>query len=352
MSSGGRSTCGITTDGRAYCWGINFIGQLGDGATGNGSARSADRRRAPALRFRQITYGLLHTCAVTTDDLAYCWGDNSGGQLGDKTTTDRTTPVRVLGGHKFRDVRAGYSSTCGVTTTGESYCWGDQPLRARSGTTRSSTGWCPAWCAAATASAASCPARGTPAASRPPTRPTAGAGTSGASSATAPRRSATCRRRWPAAAPYKNVSASTSHTCGFTTGGAVYCWGINRTARLGDGTTTTPHSARAGQDDGHARRRVPGQTPIPARCAAMARCSAGAAISSADRRRHDDHPPPAPGPGRGQRELRRDRGRACSHLRSDRGSLRPLLGRQPVRPARPGHYSQKEGFPQGVEPPF
>jgi alpha-tubulin suppressor-like RCC1 family protein len=35
-----------------------------------------------ALGFRQLTVGEDHTCGVTTDDRAYCWGDNFPGQLG------------------------------------------------------------------------------------------------------------------------------------------------------------------------------------------------------------------------------------------------------------------------------
>ena len=235
ISAGGRFTCGITTDGRAFCWGINFFGQLGDGATGNGSARP--HAVLTSLRFRQITTGFYHTCAVTTDDLAYCWGDNSGGQLGDKTTTGRTTPVRVLGGHKFRDVRAGYSHTCGVATTGESYCWGTNlygemgdntlinrlvPRLVRGGHSfRRIVPGSGYSCGVTTADKAYCWGRNE--------WGQLGDGT-------------TTERHLPTAVAgsraFKNVSASSSHTCGFTTGGAVYCWGMNQDGRLGDGTTT------------------------------------------------------------------------------------------------------------------
>jgi alpha-tubulin suppressor-like RCC1 family protein len=45
--------------------------------------------------FRSVAAGDTHTCAVTTGNLAYCWGDNEFGQLGDGTLTVRFTPTRV-----------------------------------------------------------------------------------------------------------------------------------------------------------------------------------------------------------------------------------------------------------------
>src|SRR5687768_4472971 len=73
-----------------------------------GCREDADSPTAPAptpalatglthvLAFRQVSAGpLRHTCGVTTDDRAYCWGINDNGQLGDGTTTQRLTPVPV-----------------------------------------------------------------------------------------------------------------------------------------------------------------------------------------------------------------------------------------------------------------
>jgi hypothetical protein len=41
-----------------------------------------------------VAAGYYHTCAIKSGAL-YCWGRNAYGQLGDGTTTDRTTPVAV-----------------------------------------------------------------------------------------------------------------------------------------------------------------------------------------------------------------------------------------------------------------
>src|SRR5439155_1223437 len=86
---------GATAAGAAYCWGDNGFGQLGDGTTTSQS--SPVLVQAPAgVSFAAVTGGVAHTCGVTAAGIAYCWGRNLEGQLGDGTTTNRLTPVRVV----------------------------------------------------------------------------------------------------------------------------------------------------------------------------------------------------------------------------------------------------------------
>lgn len=95
---GSNHTCGVTTSHVAYCWGFNDVGQLGDGT--EDIIRLTPVRVAGGLRFRQVISGgdgSGHTCGVTTSHVGYCWGRNNFGQLGDGTTTDRPTPVPVAG---------------------------------------------------------------------------------------------------------------------------------------------------------------------------------------------------------------------------------------------------------------
>jgi alpha-tubulin suppressor-like RCC1 family protein len=66
---------------------------------------------------------LEHTCGVTTDSLAYCWG--AAGMIGSVTGgADRLSPTPVAGGLHFSALKAGITHTCGVTTTGRVWCWG------------------------------------------------------------------------------------------------------------------------------------------------------------------------------------------------------------------------------------
>jgi len=114
-------TCGITTEGRAFCWGENFAGQLGDGTE---TDRAAPTPVATELRFEQVSVGFVHTCALTPEGEAFCWGRNIIGTVGDGTTTARLTPVAVSGGLAFRQISTDRGTTCGVTPDDELFCWG------------------------------------------------------------------------------------------------------------------------------------------------------------------------------------------------------------------------------------
>jgi len=122
VTAGGYHSCGITLDSQAYCWGANTFGQLGDGTT-------VERIRpvpvAGGLRFRQLEAGDEYTCGLTLEDRAFCWGFNSTGVLGDGTTVQRPRPVRVAGTLRFIQISTGVYHTCGITSTHLAYCWGE-----------------------------------------------------------------------------------------------------------------------------------------------------------------------------------------------------------------------------------
>jgi hypothetical protein len=124
-AGGGNFSCGIVSDSTGYCWGSNGHGQRGDGTPSQGIGNSTrfPTQLAGGLLWRQITVGGDHACGVTVDDVAYCWGANTG-ELGDGTTIDRTVPTPVFGGLLFKSLAAGRSHTCGITTTDQIYCWG------------------------------------------------------------------------------------------------------------------------------------------------------------------------------------------------------------------------------------
>jgi alpha-tubulin suppressor-like RCC1 family protein len=129
ISAGANHTCGLTIDGLAYCWGAGSSGQLGNSS--NGGATEPVQVVGGHM-FTTISAGGAYTCALTDTDDAYCWGQNEGGQLGDGTNTNRNEPGPVSGGLKFEAISAGTgtfgTATCGFATDGRVYCWGDGTL--------------------------------------------------------------------------------------------------------------------------------------------------------------------------------------------------------------------------------
>ena len=121
VSAGEDHTCILESNGKAYCWGDNSVGQLG-----NGSTQSSMRSVAVTgdLRFKSISVGWDHTCGVTDDNDAYCWGRGRYGRLGNGTTANSKTPIAVSGGLSFESVNSGMAHTCGITTNGDAFCWG------------------------------------------------------------------------------------------------------------------------------------------------------------------------------------------------------------------------------------
>ncbi len=136
ISAGGGYTCGAALDGTAYCWGTNYMGQLGDSATaGSLGPHEAPIPVSTSVRFSAVYTREFHTCGIATDGSAYCWGPNPGGVLGNgvegRSSACRNgfpcdpVPVLVSGGLQFRSLAVGFWHTCGMTTADVVYCWGD-----------------------------------------------------------------------------------------------------------------------------------------------------------------------------------------------------------------------------------
>ncbi len=194
LASGGNHDCGLTTAGLAYCWGVNAVGQRGDGTVGYLDPFKAQRVTAVAgtLTFASLSAGETHTCGLTPLGSAWCWGDNASGQLGtDEVVTCggspgdcSPAPVPVRGGLPFVTISAGGQHTCGIATGGAAYCWGDNRFGQLGGTIR----------------------------------------TQGLMVV-------------DGGLSFASLSAGHLHTCGVTTEGLAYCWGDNSHGQLGDGTT-------------------------------------------------------------------------------------------------------------------
>jgi alpha-tubulin suppressor-like RCC1 family protein len=176
----GFQACGIASV--AFCWGPNPFGGLGDGTT---TDRSQPTLVGGGIAFDPVIAGDEHSCALA-GTTAYCWGLNDGGQVGDGTNTHRSLPTLVAGGLSFTRLAA-FLHTCGITTGGQAYCWGNN------------------------------------------TNGKLGDGT-------------TTNRNVPTAVSggltFTRISVGFNHTCALTAAGAAWCWGGNGFGQVGDGTTT------------------------------------------------------------------------------------------------------------------
>jgi alpha-tubulin suppressor-like RCC1 family protein len=126
LALGQGHACARTSDGVLYCWGDNTYGQLGDGTTTNRNVPApVSLGRGGASVVTAVAAGGSHTCAVTFDGAAKCWGANDHGQLGDNSTQDRAQPVDVVGlSSGAIAISAGSLHTCALLVTGELKCWG------------------------------------------------------------------------------------------------------------------------------------------------------------------------------------------------------------------------------------
>jgi alpha-tubulin suppressor-like RCC1 family protein/uncharacterized protein YjdB len=123
LASFGRTTCGLTAAGTAYCWGYNGFGTLGAGS--NAAQSSTPLPVAGSQSFRTISAGSDHVCAVTVDGAGYCWGNNDWRQLGTGTSTTSSVPTPVSAAFQFATITAGSAFTCGIAfLNGAAYCWG------------------------------------------------------------------------------------------------------------------------------------------------------------------------------------------------------------------------------------
>jgi alpha-tubulin suppressor-like RCC1 family protein len=186
--AGGDHSCGLRSDGAAYCWGNNDFGELGDGSL---TSRLTPVSVSGGYVFTQIVAGADHTCGLTTTGKAYCWGRGDEGQLGNGGTGIAAAPAAVEGGLVFASLGTGYYHTCGVTSAGKAYCWGMNDY-GQLGDGTFSTSAIPV----------------------------------------------------AVQSPLSFVALSTGrgwHTCGVTSAGAAYCWGLNLSNQLGSDSPV--HSA-------------------------------------------------------------------------------------------------------------
>ena len=239
IAVGPNHTCGLELDGTTYCWGLNDHAQLGDGTH---TSRMLPTPVSNSSNFffsnvngaTNLALGAQHTCSRTQGGQVWCWGDNSSGQLGDGSTTERLVPVQVKGGGPFTWVAAAAQMSCAAATGNAVQCWGgggflgDGTTAIRSGAGPVAGGFAFTQvsqysnftCGLTVLGAAYCWGSNT--------YGQVGDGT-------------TTDRTTPVPVQgnikFDRLSVGDNHACGITQRGAVYCWGFNGFGQLGDGTT-------------------------------------------------------------------------------------------------------------------
>jgi alpha-tubulin suppressor-like RCC1 family protein len=189
VSVGNSHMCGIDQTAKAYCWGLNQQGQLGDGTTTIRQTPTAVN--APAgVSFTQFALGSVHTCATGNDARTYCWGAGSTGALGNGSTADvpTPTPVDTPPGVTLTGLTAESGHTCGLGSNAITYCWGSN-YTGELGNGTTSNGLRP----------------------MPVNAPTG--------------------------VTFTQIAAGGSHTCGIGNDSRAYCWGLGINGAMGNGST-------------------------------------------------------------------------------------------------------------------
>lgn len=124
-SPGSSTTCATGTDFHVYCWGYNANGQLGNGSNNSSFVPTQVAMPDPSRKYLAVSSGGRHSCAVSDDGRAICWGDNDHGELSGSVGGGRSTPtteVVTLSG--ITAIAAGMHHSCALTASGL-FCWGD-----------------------------------------------------------------------------------------------------------------------------------------------------------------------------------------------------------------------------------
>lgn len=183
LAAGGDVSCAVAADSTAWCWGRGFTPTPAHWDSGT--------------RFRSVSVALAsggsYVCGLTISNTVTCQGtvlvDSTG------TWSLGATPTPLANDTAVTTLSAGASHLCGVTAAHQAWCWGQY-----------------------------------------------GAGVRGDSIAPGTRATYDAPTLVAGGHAWSTVAAGTDHSCGLTTGGAVFCWGLATQVGVGDTTAYAPFS--------------------------------------------------------------------------------------------------------------
>jgi len=242
ISAGGHHTVGICEGGMLWSWGRNNVGQLGDGTTTQRTRPwVTDVTSDRVSNWASVSASRYHTVAVRTDGTLWAWGNNSFGQLGDGTLTQRHSPVRIGTASNWVSVSTSRLHTVAIRADGTLWAWGSN-LNAQlgDGTRRDShsplrIGTASDWASVSAGELHNVAIKtdGTLWAWGSNWEGQIGDGT-----------------RWIRDIPVRigtdndwvSAYAGLAHNVAVRTDGTLWAWGFNSSGQIGDGTTTNRHS--------------------------------------------------------------------------------------------------------------
>ncbi len=239
VSAGVGHTCALSFDGLLRCWGLNASGQLADGTTTNRTtAVSSVGFRQPDVHL--VATSPTHTCGVRSDGTVRCWGSNGSGQLGNGTTTQRSTPVAVTGVENAVAVAVGTTHSCALLRSGRVWCWGANSSGQLGDGTTTNRSTAAAVINVSTAAAIAASGSQTCVRLANGTVSCWGANTNGqlGDGTTTQRPSPVSTRGLSYRSSANSIATGAGgHTCAGLEDGTIRCWGANTVGQLGDGTT-------------------------------------------------------------------------------------------------------------------
>ena len=122
ISAGNYHNLAIDIEGNLWAWGGNSFGQIGDGTT---TTKSTPVAIMEGRKFKEISAGRYQSLAIDEEGNLWSWGRNNEGQLGDGTTINKNYPVQIKKGTKFTKVVTGEENSLAIDEEGNLWSWGD-----------------------------------------------------------------------------------------------------------------------------------------------------------------------------------------------------------------------------------